>query len=154
MLFLVFSDSHGSIVEMKEIICSQEQVNGIFHAGDFIADAMVLQREFPQIPVYKVCGNCDMISAGCDEEIIEIEGKRIFLTHGHKYHVKSDLRDLSYKTIEGGFDLTIFGHTHQKAIDYAGKAVMLNPGAVSGYDRSYGRVVIKDGKLSADIISL
>ncbi len=154
MTFLIFSDSHGNTSEMISIINSEPEVNAIFHAGDYISDANSLMCTFPNIPVYCVCGNCDFGSTGKDEDIIEIAGKRIFITHGHKYNVKMTTRDIYYKTIEGDFDLTIFGHTHEKMIDYAGKGILLNPGAISGYGKSYAKVTLDGKKLVPEIIPL
>ena len=54
----VFSDTHANVGRMLAELrrCSPD---AIIHLGDLERDARVLRREFPDIPVYAVCGNCD-----------------------------------------------------------------------------------------------
>ncbi len=149
MRILVFSDSHGDVASCKAVIERIIGVDMILHAGDNLADAQKLQELFPEIPVKAVPGNCDFSSLPTDM-VVEAEGKRIFLTHGHRYGVKLDdhfvgLRD---KTAEAGCDIAVFGHTHVPVCDFTRKVPVLNPGSIKSM-RTFGVIEIENGVLKA-----
>ena len=149
---LVFSDSHGDIRNCKEIIDNFEyRISGIIHAGDYAGDAQDLKAEYPDIPVYYVCGNCDIFSAAPVENVFIVDGVKIFLTHGHTYYVKqevhSDYRTLAKKANEIGAGLCVFGHTHYQDTVYTGGTTLLNPGSIR-YGGTYAVVEIENGKVN------
>ena len=37
----------------------QQQPDAVFHLGDCERDTHRLEKEFPDLPLYSVCGNCD-----------------------------------------------------------------------------------------------
>ena len=37
----------------------QQQPDAVFHLGDCERDTQRLEKEFPDLPLYRVCGNCD-----------------------------------------------------------------------------------------------
>ena len=43
---------------------------------------------------------------------ISIAGKKLFLTHGHRYNVYYGTKDLRSELIRRGMDLVFYGHTH------------------------------------------
>ena len=47
-----------------------------------------------------------------DEKIIEVCGKKIFITHGHFYGVKEGMQRLLYRGLELKVDIALYGHTH------------------------------------------
>ena len=47
-----------------------------------------------QIPVLSVTGNCDFLDRSQEQRMVELEGVKILLCHGHRYHVKSTLLSL------------------------------------------------------------
>ena len=89
MRILVFSDTHREISPCIKVLGNIIGVDMVLHAGDHIDDAKELCRMFPEITFEYVPGNCDF-SAADSEVIIEAEEKKIFLTHGHRYSVKTD----------------------------------------------------------------
>lgn len=155
MDFLVLSDSHGRTKNILEALSRQiRRPDGIIFLGDGLRDLMYC--EVGDIPVYSVRGNCDTSSffgdiSSDDVRIIEACGKRIMLTHGHLYGVKSGLSRLIYAAAEKNADVVVFGHTHaplEMRIDSSDSDILdkplylLNPGSVGGYDGDFGILTI------------
>ena len=86
------------------------------------------------------------------EMIIEAEGKKIFLTHGHLYSVKSqsDYHSLTERAIALGCDCAVFGHTHQEVHTKTDKLTLLNPGSIK-HSHTYGVIEIENGILKAAV---
>lgn len=77
-----------------------------------------------------VRGNCDaevdeMISdfKFNDHILMEINGKKFYFTHGHKYNIENIPYD--------DFDVMIYGHIHQGFIQEKEGFVFANPGSIS-----------------------
>lgn len=155
---LVFSDSHGSINNCEEVINNfQYKVSAILHAGDYARDAEDLESIYPDIPVYYVHGNTDYISRAPGEIVFEIDGVRIFLTHGHEYYVKQEIRS-GYRTLLNKakmeeVDLCVFGHTHIPATELNLGVTLLNPGSIR-YNGEYAVVEIENGKVKTTHMKL
>ena len=58
MKIIVFSDSHRDLDHMRQVV-KREQPGTVIHLGDHDTDAERLGREFPQLPLICVRGNCD-----------------------------------------------------------------------------------------------
>ena len=86
MRILAFSDTHGNIDYCIRVIERIGAVDMILHAGDVSTDAQDLEAIFDNIPVKYVRGNCE-VSNSSAEQLIEVCGKKIFLTHGHIHAV-------------------------------------------------------------------
>ena len=130
MRIAVVSDSHGDISffidKMKEI----KGVDRIIHLGDYDSDGHEINRIL-DIPTDIVAGNNDYGSKDASEKILNIEGHKIYLTHGHKYNVYFGIDRLVYKGLELGADLVMYGHTH-RFIDETDQGVrVINPGSPS-----------------------
>ena len=86
-----------------------------------------------------VHGNCDgPFSGGLrDEEILDLEGHRILLCHGHRYGVKGGLGHLIASAKRQGADIALFGHTHERHEEYLPEygLWLFNPGALSYPER-------------------
>lgn len=127
---LLLSDSHGNVDNMAEAV-RREKPDLILHMGDCWNDAVRLRRRFPGIPLEQVVGNCDF-NQGESERLLEVEGKRILMCHGHTYGVKSSLLTLEYAGREKDADIILFGHTHQLFYDRCERSWMINPGSIAG----------------------
>ena len=149
MRILVFSDSHKNVSDCTQVIENIIGVDMILHAGDHALDAAWIQKCFPDIPVKYVVGNCDTNIAPA-EMVIEAEGKRIFLTHGHLYSVKTqaDYHSLIAAAKALNCDCAVFGHTHREVHLRQDGLVILNPGSIK-HSHSYGVIEIEDGVLKA-----
>ena len=132
MKILVLSDTHGDTTKAEKAIRSNKEVDLIIHLGDYYRDAQKLSKLFPHIPVEYICGNCDIVTENVSsEKVIEVGGKRIFITHGHKYSVKWGYERVMYKAEEQNADILLFGHTHIPELIADGRFYLLNPGSTS-----------------------
>jgi len=149
MKILVFSDSHGRTDSMLSVVKYLEKdVSHILHLGDNMPDGALLRQLFLGIPVYYIPGNCDYTGVPQDL-LLEIEGKKLWLTHGHRYNVKAGIDRLSYAAEERSADICLFGHTHIASLTCINGVVYMNPGSISiprGYEKtSYGVLDLSNG---------
>ena len=138
MKVLVISDTHGDVNRALSAYALTEPVDVIIHLGDGCADASQLCQALG-IPVVNVAGNCDLGANAPRELVWECEGKRILLTHGDRYQVKSGLSRLRQRAEEIGVDAVLFGHTHQALLGKQSGLLLVNPGSLASYGlhRSY-----------------
>ena len=153
MKAIVLSDSHGGFSGIMDIILRERELGNIdliVHAGDIQADVDSILFSFPDIKCEYVLGNNDWrITDVPFQRLFTFGGKKIFLTHGHKYGVKSTLYNLRSKARDVGADICIFGHTHIPHLQTEDGILMFNPG--SSY-RTYGVLKIDDnGNIDAEI---
>lgn len=143
MKVLVISDTHGCANRAFNAHSLSEPVDAIIHLGDGAADAELLRAAL-DVPVINVAGNCDPGSDAPRERLWECEGKRILLTHGDAYQVKSGLARLRQRAEAVGADAVLFGHTHQRVQENHAGLLLVNPGTLSnaGPHRSYAVLVI------------
>ncbi|MCQ2452414.1 MAG: metallophosphoesterase [Oscillospiraceae bacterium] len=145
---LVVSDSHGHTEALLQA-ARAENPDLICHLGDYERDARVLTLN-GSCPVHTVCGNCDLNIGATKERQLEVEGIRIFMTHGHSYRVKNGLDSLLTKALYENAGLLLFGHTHQVVCQEFEGMMVVNPGSI-GYEGSYAVVQIEAGSLKAEI---
>jgi uncharacterized protein len=123
---LVVSDSHGLTKEL-EVLRERHlnEVDLLIHCGDseMMPDDKVMNGYLT------VKGNCD-IGGYPLETTTEVAGRKFFVTHGHKYSVKSSLMNLKYKAAEVGADIACFGHSHVLGAEVIGDTLFLNPGSI------------------------
>ena len=152
MNILVFSDSHGYYERILKIINSHDNIDMIIHCGDILNDCISIEKLInPMIKFKYVCGNNDIAADVQKELSLDIEGIKIFITHGHLYGVKSGLDSLRRK-IKEGYDLVLYGHTHVPNTEYFGGGTILNPGAICyGSKGTYASVNIQDGIIKTEI---
>ncbi len=156
MKVLVLSDTHGYIFNARKVIDGNSEIEMVLHLGDYCRDAVQLSRLYPDIKFEYVYGNCDYgigdISA---EKTIEVEGKRIFMTHGHKYSVKWNYDRILAQAEKENADVILFGHTHIAVVDNIDNKIIVNPGSISesrsSRPESYGILNINEGDIKADI---
>lgn len=141
MKILVFSDSHGRTAGMERAIDSHPDAAYILHAGDGAREFSLMRGSRPGAAFVGVRGNCDFLLETNDkpplQTVLDIEGVRILLTHGHRYFVKSSTYALTEYAAENDIDIAIYGHTHLPADlflpDVGRRGLRLfNPGTVSG----------------------
>lgn len=151
MRILVFSDSHTDVKTCSAVIDRLPAADMIIHAGDHYTDAHKLESLYPKLDFRYVAGNCDS-PLFINEMTFEVGGKKVFLSHGHRYAVKyeSDYRTLIEKSSSENADIAIFGHTHISYCKQNQGLLLLNPGSIR-YGRTFGIIEIEDGKISADI---
>ena len=121
----VVSDTHGDEFAIAEVLKAAGKVDAWIHLGDNLRDAPDFSKNGAQ--VYSVSGNCDFF--GDTEQIIQLDGIKIFACHGHTYGVDSGTARLSYRAQELGCTVALYGHTHVPDIDEYPDMLMLNPGS-------------------------
>ncbi len=130
MKVLVLSDSHGNSERMVDLF-KEGGYRAVIFLGDVVRDADVLARYTGAYPVYRVKGNCDMFESAPDEQIIDIEGRLVFIAHGHNYHVKSGYGAFINAALAKGVDVALCGHTHVQHYERVGEVIVANPGSVA-----------------------
>ncbi len=150
---IVISDTHGNVRALKKLYEIMEETDYVFHLGDFKRDISEFESRFPK-KVYSVYGNCDGYSG---EGEVEIEGVKVFFTHGHDYGVKHGLYSLLSKAQAINAKVVLFGHTHLKQVeDYLG-IKFINPGTLqeySPYGLSYAYLIFDKGKVYEKLVDL
>jgi len=154
----IMSDSHGDIAAIKRALAVSAPVDCWFHAGDYARDAQQLEKE-TKVPVTAVAGNTDGKTTARFDEFVELQEKKIWLTHGHRYKVKWGLEELSWWGHHYDVQLVIYGHTHVPQITIDGNLLLVNPGSVAlppaGKQPTIAIVEITaSGKLRARIIEI
>lgn len=134
---LLISDSHGENDEMLAAIDHFSDVDAIFHMGD-IGTAKPLIESRARCLVYVVRGNTDRDYNLPETVTIDLGGKRILATHGHRYVDYGSVRSLHYYGLENHADVVLFGHTHRPCLeryqvgaDPNREQILCNPGSIS-----------------------
>lgn len=141
MKILVFSDSHGAMGKMVEAM-EHERPHHVFFLGDHYRDGIELSQLYPDIPMDIVRGNCDW-GKGPDLRVVELEGVRFLLTHGHLQYVKSGLDELLQEAKNRQVQVACFGHTHLAKVVYRDGIYLMNPGSAGGCHAREGYGVIE-----------
>ncbi|ASK64041.1 YfcE family phosphodiesterase [Virgibacillus phasianinus] len=102
----------------------------IIHAGDWMS--MDVFRTFSSYAEVKgVYGNVDpdeVIKNFPSQQIVEVQGHRIGIVHGHGEKKTTEKRALA--TFDGDeVDIIIYGHSHIPMIRYFKKILLMNPGS-------------------------
>lgn len=136
MKVLVVSDTHK---KNDNYFTALEQVKPdlVIHCGDAEGSEYAL-TEAADCPVEIVLGNNDFFSDLPRERELEIEGFKIWVTHGHNYYVSMGRENIKSEAVARGMDIVCFGHTHRPVVDVDGDVIAVNPGSLS-YPRQEGR---------------
>ena len=148
MLIAVIADTHKNqrSIDIAKKHIKEANANIIIHLGDCIEDIELLKENFNG-KVYAVEGNCDNLNKYPKEDSIEVNGKKIYFTHGDLYGVKKGLDNLMRKGKEIGADVVLFGHTHVPFKEEKNGMLLMNPGSIAKpvlRDRCIGFIEIDD----------
>lgn len=133
----LISDTHGNTAVIDQAVELAGEIDLWLHAGDMIHDAEYLDMAY-DAKVVNVAGNCDWGNRSVpEEEIVEAEGHRIFLTHGHIYGVKGSPYGMVQAAEENGADIAVFGHSHVAFKEKIDGVLLINPGSLA-YPRDGG----------------
>ncbi len=145
MSILVVSDSHGLQNELIKIANRhRDEVTTFIHCGDseLSADSDVL-NDFQVVK-----GNCDIFAKFPKQLIVDADGLKIFVTHGHLYNVKATLDELIKQAASEGCNITCFGHTHDALLTQMNGITALNPGSIKkprGRDEKTYAIILNQG---------
>ena len=147
MKYMFASDIHGSAYYCRKMLEAYEQQGAVrlILLGDLLyhGPRNDLPREYDpkqvlamlnryRDQIYAVRGNCDSevdqmvleFPMMADYALLELNGKTIYATHGHRYHREA------LPPMRPG-DILIHGHTHLPVAEAMGRCYLLNPGSVS-----------------------
>jgi len=127
---IVISDTHRHQVDLIDRMIEIEKPDLILHLGDNVEDGEKISKIFG-IETIIVKGNGDFNSDYLYDRILEVEGKRIFMTHGHRYNVKKSHMSLYYKGLKTDADIVLYGHTHVPINVKEEGIIIMNPGSPS-----------------------
>ena len=158
MRAIVLSDSHNDTAALERAVASvgEKNIDMIIHLGDIARDVDYLEMLYYPIKVVSVLGNNEFLRAGDYERVIEFDGHKIFICHGHTLSVNYGTEKLEAAARQKGCEAALFGHTHHAVLKKADDGFFtLNPGSVSrprGGKASFAVLETENGKLSAAII--
>lgn len=125
MRVLIVSDSHSKGKLLKQIV-NHVAADHVIHCGDFCTNG----QELPKVSLTVVKGNCDWENVP-EEQMWSGGGLRFFVTHGHKYRVKSTPLPIRYRAEELGAQIACFGHSHYPFCEKVGAVLLINPGSIT-----------------------
>lgn len=130
MRILIISDSHGDTRRFdKAIVAIMPDM--IIHLGDIERDVEYLSDVYPHIPLHAVVGNNDPLCRRAADKVIEVEGIKIFMTHGHLYGVWDNGFRIAKEAEAKGCTVALFGHSHVPVDEVFGDVHVFNPGSIS-----------------------
>ena len=125
--------------------------DAVIHLGDHYDDGTAMAEEYPQIRFYQVPGNCDAHRCFIPDPETRLEimgGVRIFMTHGHRHHVKQTLIRLLADARASRADAVLFGHTHSAYCQLEEDGLwVLNPGSCGYFGGSAGLLEVSAGQI-------
>lgn len=130
MRILIVSDTHGKDSNFEKVLLQTDPVDMIFHLGDLEGSESYIEDICP-CPVHMVSGNNDFFTSLPMEKIVEVEGYRIFMTHGHRYGVAYDIGRIKEAAAAHKCDMVFFGHTHRPLVDRDSDMIVVNPGSLT-----------------------
>lgn len=130
MIIAVISDTHGHESSILRALKEAEKAEMIIHLGDNVRDISLIKERFKGDIVF-VRGNGDEESYVPEDRLIEVKGKRIFLTHGHNYGVYYDPLKIMLMAKDLNAHIGLYGHTHVAYKEVEDGILILNPGSVS-----------------------
>jgi putative phosphoesterase len=134
----LLSDTHGrgDLVEGVVEFFAEEDVDEIIHAGDVTRVTHIETLFELDVPTHLVYGNCDYNQESFQQasknsplvlhgtaDLIEANGSRLGVTHGHFDRLFDELRDQDP-------DYIVHGHTHERRDEGQGGIRYVNPGSV------------------------
>ncbi|NPA85023.1 MAG: metallophosphoesterase [Crenarchaeota archaeon] len=135
MRVLIASDAHVPDrepevpEEIRAFLAEQAPFDLVLYAGD-LTGPEVLEWLKSLGEVKAVKGNMDYLPLPA-EAVVDIEGVRALLIHGHQVRPRGNLRALAEIAVERGARVAIHGHLHKPLIAREG-VLHLNPGSLTG----------------------
>lgn len=159
MKIVVISDTHMPRMNKKlpdRLIEELKNADAIIHAGDWTT-LSVYEALAAYAPTYGVAGNNDgseIIKKFGYRKLMEIEGCRIGLVHGHGTGGRVNTETRAREAFKGKqLHVLIFGHSHIPVMKQLGKMLIFNPGSPTDKRRqpsySFGMMELAAGTVKA-----
>ena len=137
MKILIVSDTHGHSENLEKVLEQTGPLDHFIHLGDVEG-----QEDYIEViagcPVHMVSGNNDFFSDLPREDVIEVEGNKILVTHGHYYGVSIAFDQLAEAARSRGCNAAFFGHIHVPVVEKEAGVLLVNPGSLA-FPRQRGR---------------
>ncbi|MBE6810670.1 MAG: metallophosphoesterase [Ruminococcaceae bacterium] len=157
MRIVVISDSHGHGSIVDRIIRRESSADIIIFLGDVTSDIEDFTYEYTDKKFYIVSGNCDIFPSFPYTTVADVNGTKIFITHGHTLGVKSSTATLSAAARQSDCKIALYGHTHVSNIKYEDGLYIVNPGSCARSrdgGNSYAVIDIRDNGILPTIIKI
>ena len=131
MKIAFIGDTHHNerAIEVVTKYINSLEIDIVIHLGDCVEDIKLIEKSFKG-KIHAVAGNCDFSNIYPKENIININGVKIFFTHGDLYNVKNTMNSIAIKAESIGADVVLFGHTHIPLREEYRNIVFMNPGSI------------------------
>ncbi|MGO4948716.1 metallophosphoesterase family protein [Paenibacillus sp. DRB1-1] len=160
MKIIVLSDTHmpyRSKTLPSRLVQELKGSDLILHAGDW-TDWFVYERLAEFAPVQGIAGNndgMDIVERLGYQRIVDVEGKRIGMVHGHGW--RGSTENIALNTFKGEMlDCLIYGHSHIPVVKTIDGQLVLNPGSPTdkrGEDEySFIVLTIEAGQMEAQLV--
>jgi hypothetical protein len=135
---LVFSDTHGSITALKNVLNwakdrtpPNDKICAAAFLGDGIDDLQPAADATGFFCEWKiVCGNNDYGHSLPGSAVFDFANHRFFLCHGHRHSFFSSYHTLVAAARNAGADIVLFGHSHVPFNKKVEDIYLINPGSV------------------------
>lgn len=148
MYLVVISDSHGRNEVFNQLREMYPTASAYLHCGDSECPASELDG------FVSIQGNNDLHYDYPKQIILNLDGVRVLLIHGHQYPMYSVAEKLIGKAIELSCTLVLYGHTHVYKVTRYDDIVLVNPGSIyynrDGSEPSYALVTIENGRIEVE----
>jgi len=134
MRILVLADSHHDFACLVPVLRKQAgKADQIFHLGDGVEDLReaAFRGRITLPRVEAVRGNGDAEPGLPYRRLVELEGRKALLVHGHHEDVYSGPGRVVAAAQAAGADLALFAHTHRPFYEEYKGVLVLNPGSIS-----------------------
>ena len=153
MRILVISDVHSKASIISKFVLKTKP-DYIFFLGDGLSSLNAQINNFDNNKIFKVKGNCDLLTDEPTNLIVELENIKFLLTHGHGFNVKNGLVELFEYAKKQNVDFVCFGHTHKPFNESINNIKFFNPGSLGSSraeENSFGIIEIEDKKITQKI---
>lgn len=127
---LIISDTHGDTKGLDEVL-SANNIDYIIHLGDNYTDIDNIKSIAKDIPLWYIYGNHDLEWLEPKEVLFEINGIKIYATHGHRLDIKLGYDELISIGKNNGANVVLCGHSHIQKCIYKDGVIVINPGSFS-----------------------
>lgn len=155
MKILLVSDTHHDFDSLYRLVMSNKsKIDLLIHLGDGESDIDDLRAVEPLIPIRHISGNCDFCSLMPSSSVVEAEGVKLFITHGHLFGVDYTLDKLALAAKGEGAAAAFFGHTHRQQYKDIYGVQCLNPGSLGkprDGKKGYAIIEIREGQVICEL---
>lgn len=145
-MIVIMSDSHTQRLVIESIKQEYaEKASAIIHCGD--SELFSSDKIWEGVSV--VAGNCDYDTDYATEKLIQADGMKVLVTHGHLQRLNPSSLGLIPELAEKWeADIVCFGHIHRPVAEIIDRRLFINPCSVSqprgAYQKMYALVTVHD----------